>query len=77
VTFKYPKVGAKNSKVSIIIYNVTENAVAKVKMAKPMEYIPRIVWSKDSGKLIVFNMNPQESLPVTIDKFHTTSKLQP
>ncbi|MFT5912907.1 MAG: dipeptidyl-peptidase-4 [Paraglaciecola sp.] len=61
VTFKYPKVGAKNSKVSIIIYNVTENAVAKVKMAKPMEYIPRIVWSKDSGKLIVFNMNRHQN----------------
>ena len=61
VTFKYPKVGAKNSKVSIIIYNVTENAVAKVKIAKPMEYIPRIVWSKDPNKLIVFNMNRHQN----------------
>lgn len=61
VTFKYPKVGAKNSKVSIIIYNVTDNAVAKVKMAKPMEYIPRIVWSKDPNKLIVFNMNRHQN----------------
>jgi dipeptidyl-peptidase-4 len=61
VTFKYPKVGEKNSKVSIIIYNVTDNAVAKVKMAKPMEYIPRIVWSKDPNKLIVFNMNRHQN----------------
>lgn len=61
VTFKYPKVGAKNSKVSIIIYNVTDNAVAKVKMEKPMEYIPRIVWSEDPSKLIVFNMNRHQN----------------
>lgn len=61
VTFKYPKVGAKNSKVSIKIYHIETETMATVQIEKPLEYIPRIVWSKDPNKLVVFNMNRHQS----------------
>ena len=61
VTFKYPKVGAKNAAVSVMIYHIDAKMTAKVQIDNPLEYIPRIVWSKDAGKLIVFNMNRHQN----------------
>lgn len=60
-TFKYPKVGEDNAKVSIHVYNTDSYKTAKVIMDKPMEYVPRIKWTKNSNQLCVFNMNRHQN----------------
>ncbi|MFI5171121.1 MAG: S9 family peptidase [Chitinophagales bacterium] len=55
--FKYPKVGEKNSKVEIYIYDINSKKTQKVNISKAYEYIPRIKWTNDSKSLCVFTMN--------------------
>ncbi len=61
VTFKYPKVGEENSKVSIHIYELKSKKTTKVVMANPMEYVPRIKWTQEDDELCVFNMNRHQN----------------
>lgn len=57
-TYKYPKVGEKNSVVSIFIYNVSTGHSVPVNIgAEKDQYIPRIKWIGDSRDLCVFRMN--------------------
>ncbi|HUM48089.1 MAG TPA: DPP IV N-terminal domain-containing protein, partial [Chitinophagales bacterium] len=57
-TYKYPKVGEKNSVVSIHIYDVASNKQVPVDIGTATDqYIPRIKWTMDAGKLCVFRMN--------------------
>ncbi|MFN0275735.1 MAG: S9 family peptidase [Chitinophagales bacterium] len=53
--FKYPKVGEKNSKVEIYIYDLATKSKIKVNTGSP-EYIPRIKWI-DNNRLCVTTMN--------------------
>ncbi|MEZ5015279.1 MAG: S9 family peptidase [Chitinophagales bacterium] len=55
--YKYPKVGEKNSKVEIYIYDIRSKKTTKVNIAKAYEYIPRIKWTADGSALCVFTMN--------------------
>lgn len=61
VTFKYPKVGEENSKVTIHFYDLATEKIRKVNMANPMEYVPRIKWTQDPEMLCVFNMNRHQN----------------
>ncbi|RMG86846.1 MAG: S9 family peptidase [Bacteroidetes bacterium] len=61
VTYKYPKVGEKNSKVTIHIYHLDSKKTRMVSIANPMEYIPRIKWTQDPNTLCVFNMNRHQN----------------
>lgn len=56
-SFKYPKVGEKNSRVDIYIYDVRTARTIQVNIADPYEYIPRIKWTHDGKALCVFIMN--------------------
>ncbi len=61
-TFKYPKVGAENSKVSIYIYDTkTKKAVAVDRTSAPDGYIPRIKWTQDPKQLCTFWMNRHQN----------------
>ncbi len=56
--YKYPKAGEDNSLVDIFVYDV--NAGTSVKMNAGTEtdqYIPRIYWSYQPGKLVMFRLN--------------------
>lgn len=56
--WKYPKAGEDNSKVNVFIYNVAKNK--SVKCATDIEsdqYIPRIKWTNESGKLSIQRLN--------------------
>lgn len=55
VTFKYPKVGEKNSVVTVWIYDVKKGTLKQVQ-AGAAEYFPRLKWTPDN-RLIVFKMN--------------------
>lgn len=58
VQFKYPKVGTKNSIVSIHIYDTKTKKTLQVdRTSDPDGYIPRIKWTQDPAQLCVFWMN--------------------
>jgi dipeptidyl-peptidase-4 len=63
VTFKYPKVGMKNSIVSIHIYDTKTKKTIKVdRTSDPDGYIPRIKWTTSNpGQLCVFWMNRHQN----------------
>lgn len=56
-TFKYPKVGEKNSEVSVHVYDLTSKGLFNINLSENIEYIPRIKWTSDPRDLIVFTMN--------------------
>ncbi|HZV68890.1 MAG TPA: alpha/beta fold hydrolase [Saprospiraceae bacterium] len=61
-TFKYPKVGMENSKVSIHLYDTkTKKKVNVDRTSDPDGYIPRIKWTTDASKLCVFWMNRHQN----------------
>ena len=61
-TFKYPKVGAENSKVSIHLYDIkSKKTVAVDRSSDPDGYIPRIKWTQDPKQLCVFWMNRHQN----------------
>lgn len=62
-TFKYPKVGEKNSIVNVFIYD-TEKKTTKLVDIGTREtdlYIPRIKWTGRGDELIVFLMNRHQN----------------
>jgi len=62
VTFKYPKVGEANAKVSVHIYNVDKKSSQHVDMGNMDDmYIPRVKWTEDPSKLCVFKMNRHQN----------------
>jgi dipeptidyl-peptidase-4 len=54
--FKYPKVGEKNSIVSLWVYDVQAGTTSQVDLKNPFEYIPRFQWV-DANRIAVFTMN--------------------
>ncbi|HEY0355280.1 MAG TPA: DPP IV N-terminal domain-containing protein, partial [Flavisolibacter sp.] len=55
--YKYPKAGEENSKVQIHIYNLATGADVKAQYEQGDIYIPRIKWTKQDNKLVVYWMN--------------------
>ncbi len=55
--YKYPKAGEANSKVEIHIYELATGKDVKAQYEQGDIYIPRIKWTRDDNKLIVFWMN--------------------
>ena len=60
-TFKYPKVGADNSVVSVYIYHLKSQELTEVNIGRDFEYIPRIKWSNDPDKLCITIMNRHQN----------------
>ena len=62
VTFKYPKVGAKNADVSAHIFDLSadKTTTADVGSLDDM-YIPRIKWTQNPEQLCVFKMNRHQN----------------
>ncbi len=56
-TFKYPKAGEDNSKVTLHIYDFNKNKTNDIDLGKAYEYIPRIQWTKDNNTLSVQILN--------------------
>ncbi|MEG1935052.1 MAG: DPP IV N-terminal domain-containing protein, partial [Rikenellaceae bacterium] len=60
--FKYPKAGEENSVVSIHAFNLESgNTVAMNIGDEKDQYIPRIKWSSQDGKLLVFRLNRHQN----------------
>jgi len=61
-TFKYPKVGEKNSDVDVFIYCLKKCKTNKVALDGSEEfYVPRIKWTQESKQLCVFKMNRHQN----------------
>jgi dipeptidyl-peptidase 4 len=59
-TFKYPKAGEDNSKVSLHIVR-TKNGKGKKIDLGDYEYIPRLKWSEHDNKLMVLTLNRHQN----------------
>ncbi|MBL7732396.1 MAG: S9 family peptidase [Chitinophagaceae bacterium] len=59
--YKYPKAGDGNSTVDIYVYNVAAGTKAKAQYEQGDIYIPRIKWTKDDSKLVVYWMNRHQN----------------
>lgn len=60
-TFKYPKVGEQNAKVTTHIYDLSSDETKNVSQADGMEYTPRIQWTKKNNMLISTRMNRHQN----------------
>ncbi|MGQ9846060.1 MAG: S9 family peptidase, partial [Bacteroidales bacterium] len=57
-TYKYPKAGEKNSKVSLHIYQLKNNKTLDITLEPDSDfYIPRIYWTKQPNTLMAIKMN--------------------
>ncbi len=62
VTFKYPKVGEKNASVQAMIYDIAQGKTKKLDLGVMDDiYIPRVKWTKEASKVIVFKMNRHQN----------------
>lgn len=62
-TFKYPKAGEANSKVSLHIYNLNSDATSTVDLSKYNSYyIPRLKWTNDNDIVSVQLANRHQNV---------------
>ncbi|PKR80361.1 S9 family peptidase [Brumimicrobium salinarum] len=59
-TFKYPKTGEDNSKVTLNIATINTNKIEKVDLGD-YEYIPRIKFSSTANKLLALTLNRHQN----------------
>ena len=59
-TFKYPKAGEDNSKVSLHISTIKSGETEKIDLAE-YEYIPRLNWSTEENQLLVQTLNRHQN----------------
>ena len=62
VTFKYPKVGEENAKVSVHVFDLEADQTLDLEFGTSEEYyIPRIRWTEDTNELCVYKMNRHQN----------------
>ena len=61
VTYKYPKVGEENAKVSVGIYNLSTKKTSFALTDPSIEYIPRIEWTNTSDQLSFLTLNRHQN----------------
>lgn len=59
--YKYPKAGEANSVVEIHVYDVAAGRAVKAQYETGDIYIPRIKWTRDDSRLVVFWMNRHQN----------------
>jgi len=60
-TFKYPKAGEDNSKVTAHVMDIKSGRISPINLGE-YEYIPRLTWSNTSNKLILQTLNRHQNL---------------
>jgi dipeptidyl-peptidase-4 len=62
-SYKYPKAGQENSKVSVMSYDVKSHQTRTLQVPVPSEgYIPRIKSTSDASKIVVYTMNRHQDV---------------
>ena len=61
-TFKYPKAGEKNAKVTVHSYEIRSRVTIQVNTGDETDiYIPRINWTTDANDLVVMRLNRRQN----------------
>lgn len=60
-TFKYPKAGEKNSKVTCSVFDIDAKTIRKMNIPENMEYIPRIEFLPSGDELAVMTLNRDQN----------------
>lgn len=61
--YKYPKAGEENSVVKAYMYQVDKEKAEKIDLGLSDEmYIPRMKWTQEPGKLMVYSMNRLQNI---------------
>lgn len=61
-SFKYPKAGEANSKVTVKIYDLKSKATITADIGKETDiYVPRIKWTPDAGNLVIMRMDRRQT----------------
>lgn len=61
-TYKYPKAGEDNSKVSIHVFNITDKVTTDMSIGTDStQYIPRIQWTRNSTMLCILRLNRRQN----------------
>lgn len=61
-TFKYPKVGEANAKVSVHVFSITRGKTTVIDVGNLDDmYIPRIQWTNDSNLLCITKLNRHQN----------------
>ncbi len=73
-TFKYPKAGEDNSKISLFFYSLSNRQHKSIALGEDQDiYIPRIKWTRHDDRLCVLRMNRlQNKLEYCLVKSNTT-----
>lgn len=77
-TFKYPKAGENNSKVSLQLYDLSSGKTTEVDLSKYNSYyIPRLLWTEDNNQLSIQLTNRHQNILdlVFVDASNNSSKL--
>ncbi|MBQ2320958.1 MAG: S9 family peptidase [Bacteroidales bacterium] len=56
-TYKYPKAGEKNSKVSVHVFDLDTRTTKDIDLGKDDFYIPRILWTGQPDQLAILKLN--------------------
>ncbi|MFT5823518.1 MAG: dipeptidyl-peptidase-4 [Crocinitomix sp.] len=59
-TFKYPKAGEDNSKLSLFVHTLEGAKTSEVNLGDS-EYVPRMKWTNDDNKLIFLTLNRHQN----------------
>lgn len=63
MTFKYPKAGEKNSKVSVQVFDINSLTTRKMNVPEQnLEYIPRIQFLPEGNELAVMTLNREQNV---------------
>lgn len=61
-SFKYPKVGEKNSSVSVHMYDLDNENSQSIDIGNLEDmYIPRVQWTKDPNEVCIFKLNRHQN----------------
>lgn len=61
-TFKYPKAGEKNSKVTAQVYEIRSKTIMSADIGEETNlYIPRLTWTPDANELVIMRLNRHQN----------------
>ncbi len=60
-TFKYPKAGESNSKVTCNVFDIDSKTIRKMNIPENTEYIPRIEFLPTGDELAIFTLNREQN----------------
>lgn len=61
VSFKYPKAGKRNSRVTCMVFDIDAKTIKPIKLPSIVEYIPRIEFLPEGENLAIMTLNREQN----------------